>query len=118
AVAVHGGVGVLPLPQDAGPEQNAAIRRALEHIFANPEIEKLLFDVKQAIHALRPWGVALVPPFHDAMLAAYLLNPGSGTPQLEDVLKEALGENFPAPQEVLALAEAAGWVEPPTGQRR
>lgn len=72
--------------------------KALSLVFENDKIKKISHDIKNQMYILDKFGVALKGVYFDAMIAAYILNPGTRGYDLErlalDFLKKELGKNL------------------------
>jgi DNA polymerase-1 len=68
--------------------------RELAEWLASPEVLKIGHDLKRTIRLLDAFGLPLRGVAGDAMIAAYLLNPGRGTYTLNDLAEEHLNERL------------------------
>ncbi len=84
------------------PDYGPALRSALE----NPELPKLVHDLKAVTRALAPHGITLRGPVTDVMLLSYLTNPTHGSHTLADVSARASSRALTHAPETL-LPEAA-----------
>ena len=81
----------------------------VSEIFSNSEI--ICFDAKSTIHALEKKGISIDERtrFLDIMLYAYLLNPGSGESNVNNLASEFLGKTVskdePAPEALFLLED-------------
>jgi DNA polymerase-1 len=58
----------------------------------NPAVQKITYDLKEAILQLRRHGLEISPPYDDPILMAYLLFPNRGKYDLADVTFDLLGQ--------------------------
>lgn len=58
---------------DIGVNFDDAIN-CFKNIFESDKITKVIFDVKDKMHLLKPYGIALVEPYEDVLLKSYLSN--------------------------------------------
>ncbi|MBI4846424.1 MAG: DNA polymerase I [Candidatus Omnitrophica bacterium] len=61
------------------------IKNFLEPVFADPKIMKVGYDFKNKCMLINKWGICLAEPLFDTMIAAYLLDPNSGTLALSEI---------------------------------
>ena len=66
-------------------------------LMVHPNIRKVTWDLKNAIHHFCQRGLSIEPPFDDPMLMAFLLMPNRGKYDLTDVAFELIGDAAPAP---------------------
>ena len=63
-------------------------------LLVDPNVQKVTWDLKNAIHHLGQRGFPVAPPFDDPMLMAFLLMPNRGKYDLADVAFELTGDTF------------------------
>ncbi|MGM0602925.1 MAG: DNA polymerase I [Bacillota bacterium] len=66
----------------------------LAEILGSKKIEKLFFGAKEASLSLMSWGVTVNGLIFEPLLAAYLLQPSSTLPDLEDIFSRELNISF------------------------
>jgi DNA polymerase-1 len=74
-------------------------------VLANTRIQKITFDLKQAVLKLRQRGIEISPPYDDPLLMAYLLYPNRGKYELSELIFDLTGQTV-APGE-----EPTPWVD-------
>ncbi|HEY3121390.1 MAG TPA: DNA polymerase, partial [Vicinamibacteria bacterium] len=74
------------------PLSTDRFRELIRPLFENPAVRKLSARAKQDRVLLCRYGVGCAGPGFDAIVAAYLLNPGRRATTLEDLALELLGE--------------------------
>lgn len=93
----------MELPSEIHPERGLS---GLAPLLAAGDIALYWHDVKAAAVQLAGGGLAVRPPAHDTMIAAYLLNPGNDRYSLPQIAAEHRGWNKP---EVAGPAGMAAW---------
>ena len=63
-------------------------------LLTNPNVRKVVYDLKTTIARLKQQQLDLAPPYDDPMLMAYLLFPNRGKYELEDVVFEIFGQTL------------------------
>ncbi|MDP3985747.1 MAG: DNA polymerase I [bacterium] len=66
----------------------------LEKLFSDASITKVGHDLKRDMHGYANLGLAVQPPFEDVMVASYLINPGSRSHSLRDLMFEKFGRTL------------------------
>jgi len=64
------------------------VKKSLIELFGNPKIEKIGHNIKFDIHVLGGFGIKVVGELFDTMIAAFLLNGGTGRIGLKFLAKE------------------------------
>lgn len=91
-IALSAGAATAVLAFGEFADHKAELAERLNGIFGSADIRKVFHDAKAALIMLNRAGIALTGIQGDTMLAAYLLNPGSAKPGLEDLVLEQLNE--------------------------
>jgi DNA polymerase-1 len=73
----------------------------LRGIFEDPKIKKYGHDLKDAFRILREQDILFCGVAFDTMIAAYLLNPGARTYDLDKIVQAKMGEKIAAPESLL-----------------
>jgi DNA polymerase-1 len=66
-------------------------------LLVDPNVRKITWDLKSAIHHLAQRGFPIAPPFDDPMLMAFLLMPNRGKYELAEIAFELTGDTFTEP---------------------
>jgi DNA polymerase-1 len=74
-------------------------------ILSNSRIQKITYDLKQAMLKLRQRGIDISPPYDDPLLMAYLLYPNRGKYELPELIFDLTGQTV-APGE-----EPTPWID-------
>jgi DNA polymerase I len=74
-------------------------------LLSDTRIQKITFDLKQAIVKLRQRGIEILPPYDDPLLMAYLLYPNRGKYELPELMFDLTGQTV-APDE-----ESTPWID-------
>ena len=74
-------------------------------VLSDPRVQKITYDLKQAMLRLERHGIRVAPPYDDPLLMAYLLFPNRGKYELADVVFELTGQTV-SPDE-----ERTPWIE-------
>ena len=89
----------------AGAVSSVPVDQRLAAILSAPGIQKITYDLKEAMLRLRRHGIEITPPYDDPLLMAYLLFPNRGKYELPDLVFELTGQTV-APEE-----EQTPWIE-------
>jgi DNA polymerase-1 len=89
----------------AGPILRVPLDGRMAAILSNPEVQKVTYDLKEAMLRLKQRNLDIAPPYDDPILMAYLLFPNRGKYDLSDVVFELLGSTV-APED-----ERTPWIE-------
>lgn len=79
---------------------------ALTGLFSNERIKKIGFDLKSDIVLLKKIGIDFSPPYSDAMIAAYLLDPAAANYELERLNEKYLGLTGISEEQVLGKGKS------------
>jgi len=108
-------------PRNLPPLRSAALAPVAQ-LLADPKVRKIGHEVKADTLSLRRQDVEVAGMTQDTLLAAFLLEPGRRSYDLEVLVLERLGEHVPArdallgsgrstrPPEETSIAEAASWL--------
>jgi DNA polymerase I len=83
-----------------GPVTNLPLDGRVAGMLSNPHIQKITYDLKEAMLRLRRRDLDIVAPFEDPLLMTYLLFPNRGKYELPDVVFDLMGQTV-APEEEL-----------------
>jgi DNA polymerase I len=83
-----------------GPVTNLPLDGRVAGILSNPHIQKITYDLKEAMLRLRRRDLDIVAPYEDPLLMTYLLFPNRGKYELIDVVFELMGQTV-TPEEEL-----------------
>src|SRR6516225_8850294 len=89
----------------AGAVSSVPVDQRLAAILSAPGVQKITYDLKEAMLRLRRHGIEITPPYDDPLLMAYLLFPNRGKYELPDLVFELTGQTV-APEE-----EQTPWIE-------
>lgn len=82
-----------------GSVSNVPLDERVNPTFSDPKIQKITYDVKDAILKLREHSVEIVPPYDDPLLMAYLLFPNRGKYELADMIFELTAQTVASDEE-------------------
>jgi DNA polymerase-1 len=83
----------------SGAVSSVPLDERIATILSNSRIQKITFDLKQAMLKLRQRGIEISPPYDDPLLMAYLLYPNRGKYELPEVIFDLTGQSVAADEE-------------------
>src|SRR5216684_3217192 len=83
----------------SGAVSSVPLDERIATILSDSRIQKITFDLKQAMLNLRQRGIEISPPYDDPLLMAYLLYPNRGKYELPEVIFDLSGQSIAADEE-------------------
>jgi DNA polymerase-1 len=88
-----------------GAVSSVPLDERLAAVMSDTRIQKITFDLKEAILKLRSKEIEISPPYDDPLLMAYLLHPNRGKYELPELIFDLTG------QTVLADEDPVPWID-------